>query len=92
LNERLWKKTFQTNPPPKFVEFQRWSAAGADSETEIGLATKTGATQRNEGRKNTRAQKIERHAATQLELSGNFGERKAKIRSGYNWQAAGLSK
>jgi hypothetical protein len=50
LNERLWKKTFQHYiPQPKFVEFQRWPAAGADSETEIGFATKTGATQRNQG-------------------------------------------
>jgi hypothetical protein len=65
------EKTFQRYiSPAKFVEFQRWSAAGADSETEIGFATKTGATQRNQG-ENTRAQKIERHAATQLELSAN---------------------
>jgi len=70
LNERLWKKIFQTNSSAKFVEFQRWSAAGAESETEIGFATKTGATQRNEG-ENTRAQKIERHAATPLQLSAN---------------------
>jgi len=69
LNERLWKKALQTNSPPKFAEFQRWSAAGADSETEIGFATKTGATQRIQ--KNTRAQKIERHATTRLELSAN---------------------
>jgi hypothetical protein len=56
--------------PTEARRVQQWPAGGADSETEIGFTTKTGATRRNEG-ENTRAQKIERHATIPLEPSAN---------------------